>query len=114
MHIEEKVVGDVVVLRPLGKIILGDDDKVWEKAREVLAKGHKKILLSLVDVPYVDYAGLGTLVRIYSMASKQEAKLKFSNLSKKVRDLFALTKLLTVFEVFDSEEEAIEAFDLPF
>ena len=76
-----------------------------------LADGGKtKILLNLADVPYVDSAGLGEIVRCYTTVSSKGGKLKLLNLTAKIRDLLAITKLLTVFETYDSEAEAVKSF----
>ena len=70
----------------------------------------RKILLNLADVPYVDSAGLGEIVRCYTTVSKKGGKLKLLNLTAKIRDLLAITKLLTVFETYDSEADAVKSF----
>jgi anti-sigma B factor antagonist len=111
MQIAERAVGDVVVLDVKGRITLGDGDEVLkDKVNSVVGKGQKKILLNLADVPYVDSAGLGEIVRTYTTVSLQGGSLKLLNLTKRISDLLAITKLLTVFETFDSEPEAIKSF----
>jgi anti-sigma B factor antagonist len=72
--------------------------------------GKSKILLNLADVPYVDSAGLGEIVRCYTTVSRKNGKLKLVNLTKKIQDLLAITKLLTVFETYDSEDEGVRSF----
>ena len=72
--------------------------------------GKTKILLNLADVPYVDSAGLGEIVRCYTTVSRKGGRLKLINLTKKIQDLLAITKLLTVFETYDSEDEAVRSF----
>jgi len=111
MQISERAVGDVVVLDVKGRITLGDGDEVLkDKVNSVVGKGQKKILLNLADVPYVDSAGLGEIVRTYTTVSRQGGSLKLLNLTKRISDLLAITKLLTVFETFDSEPEAVKSF----
>ena len=111
MQISERAVGDVVILDVKGRITLGDGDEVLkDKVNAVVGKGQKKILLNLADVPYVDSAGLGEIVRTYTTVSRQGGSLKLLNLTKRISDLLAITKLLTVFETFDSEPEAIKSF----
>jgi len=111
MHIEERNVGDVVVLDMKGKITLGEGDELLkDKVNSLVNQGHKKIILNLADVPYVDSAGLGEIVRCYTTVSRKGGKLKLLNLTKKIQDLLAITKLLTVFETYDSEEEAVRSF----
>ena len=111
MQIEERAVGDVVVLDLKGKITLGEGDELLkDKVNSLVNQGHKKIILNLADVPYVDSAGLGEIVRTYTTVSRQGGSLKLLNLTKRISDLLSITKLLTVFETFDSENEAIKSF----
>jgi anti-sigma B factor antagonist len=72
--------------------------------------GKTKILLNLADVPYVDSAGLGEIVRTYTTVSRKGGKLKLLNLTKKIQDLLSITKLLTVFEAYESEDEAVRSY----
>jgi anti-sigma B factor antagonist len=111
MKINERTVGDVVVLDLHGKILIGEgDDALREAVNRLADSGKTKILLNLADVPYVDSAGLGEIVRCYTTVSKKGGKLKLLNLTAKIRDLLAITKLLTVFETYDSEADAIKSF----
>jgi len=111
MQIEERGVGDVVVLDLKGKITLGEGDELLkDKVNSLVNQGHKKIVLNLADVPYIDSAGLGEVVRTYTTVSRQGGSLKLLNLTKRITDLLSITKLLTVFETFDSENEAVRSF----
>jgi len=111
MQIEERAVGDVVVLDLKGKITLGEGDELLkDKVNSLVNQGHKKIVLNLADVPYIDSAGLGEVVRTYTTVSRQGGSLKLLNLTKRITDLLSITKLLTVFETFDSENEAVRSF----
>jgi anti-sigma B factor antagonist len=111
MQIEERKVGDVVVLDLKGKITLGEGDELLkDKVNSLVNQGHKKIILNLADVPYIDSAGLGEVVRTYTTVSRQAGSLKLLNLTKRITDLLSITKLLTVFETFDSENEAVRSF----
>ncbi len=111
MQISERAVGDVVVLDLKGRITLGDGDEMLkDKVNAVVNGGKKKIILNLADVPYVDSAGLGEIVRTYTTVSRQGGSLKLLNLTKRISDLLSITKLLTVFETFDSEPEAVKSF----
>ena len=102
----------VTVLDIAGRITAGDALTVLRQAiRDEVANGHHKILLNLADVPYVDSAGLGEIVRCYTTVSRKGGKLKLINLTKKIQDLLAITKLLTVFEVYDAEDEATKSFN---
>ena len=111
MQIEERNVGDVVVLDLKGKVTLGQGDELLkDKVNSLVNQGHRKIILNLADVPYVDSAGLGEIVRTYTTVSKNGGSLKLLNLTKRITDLLAITKLLTVFETFDAESEAVRSF----
>jgi anti-sigma B factor antagonist len=111
MKITERLVGDVVILDLQGKILIGEgDDQLREAVTKLADSGKTKILLNLAEVPYVDSAGLGEVVRCYTTVSRKGGKLKLLNLTKKIQDLLAITKLLTVFETYDNEEEAIKSF----
>ena len=72
--------------------------------------GHNKLLIDLTEVPYVDSAGLGELVRTYTAVNRSGGQLKLLGLAKRIKDVLALTKLLTVFEIFETEEEALDSF----
>ena len=111
MQIEERAVGDVVVLDLKGRVTLGDGDELLkDKVNSLVNRGFKKIVLNLAEVPYVDSAGLGEIVRTYTTVSRQAGSLKLLNLTKRISDLLSITKLLTVFETFDTENEAIKSF----
>jgi anti-sigma B factor antagonist len=111
MQIEERAVGDVVILDLKGKITLGEGDELLkDKVNSLVNQGHRKILLNLGGVPYIDSAGLGEVVRTYTTVSRQGGSLKLLNLTKRITDLLSITKLLTVFETFESENEAVQSF----
>jgi anti-sigma B factor antagonist len=111
MQIEERSAGSVVVLDVKGKITLGDGDELLkDKINSLVNQGHKQILLNLAGVPYIDSAGLGEIVRTYTTVSRQGGSLKLLHLTKRITDLLSITKLLTVFETFDSESDAVKSF----
>jgi len=111
MQIVERRVGDVVVLDLKGKVTLGEGDEVLkDKINSLMHQGDRKLVLNLADVPYVDSAGLGEIVRTFTTVSRQGGSLKLLNLTKRISDLLAITKLLTVFETFDSEHDAVQSF----
>jgi anti-sigma B factor antagonist len=111
MQIDERFVGDVVVLDLKGKITLGEGDELLkDKVNSLVNQGYKKIVLNLEGVPYIDSAGLGEVVRTYTTVSRQGGSLKLLNLTKRITDLLSITKLLTVFETFDSESAAVQSF----
>ena len=111
MQIEERIVKDVTILDLKGKITLGEGDELLkDKVNSLVNQGHKKIILNLADVPYIDSAGLGEVVRTYTTVSRQGGSLKLLNLTKRITDLLSITKLLTVFETFESENDAVRSF----
>ena len=111
MEIEERTLENVVVLDLKGKLTIGEGDELLkEKINNVLQQGHKNLLLNLEDVPYVDSAGLGEIVRTYTTVSRQGGTLKLVNLTKRITDLLAIPKLLTVFDTFESEADAVSSF----
>jgi len=111
MQMEERVVGDVTILDLKGKITLGEgDEALKDKINSLALQNRKQILLNLADVPYIDSAGLGEIVRTYTTISRQGGQLKLVHLTKRITDLLSITKLLTVFETFDTEAEALKSF----
>ena len=111
MEIAERTVGDITVLDLKGKMTLGEGDELLkDKINSLIHQGQKKLLLNLEGVPYIDSAGLGEIVRTYTTVSRQGGNLKLVNLTKRITDLLSITKLLTVFETFDAEKEAVASF----
>ena len=111
MKIQERTLQDVVVLDLTGKLTIGEGDELLkERISNLIQQGHRKLLLNLEGVPYVDSAGLGEIVRTYTTVSRQGGNLKLVNLTKRITDLLAITKLLTVFETYESEDEAVQSF----
>jgi anti-sigma B factor antagonist len=111
MQITERQVGDVMILDLKGKITLGEGDELLkDKVNSIVSQGRRKIVLNLAEVPYLDSAGLGEVVRAYTTVSRQGGSLKLLNLTKRITDLLSITKLLTVFDTFDTEDEAVRSF----
>lgn len=111
MQIEERAVGDVTVLDLKGRVTLGEGDELLkDKVNSLINQGRRKLVLNLAEVPYIDSAGLGEIVRTYTTVSRQGGSLKLLSLTKRITDLLSITKLLTVFEYFDSEDEAVKSF----
>ena len=100
LNISERQAGEVTVLDMDGKITI----------RRLLEEGKKKILLNLAGVGYIDSSGIGELVSSYTAINKDGGQLKLLNLTQKLRDLLTITKLLTVFDVYESEPEALNSF----
>jgi anti-sigma B factor antagonist len=111
MQIAERETGAVTVLDLSGKITLGEGDaQLKDKLLSLLHQGKKNVLLNLAEVNYVDSAGLGALVSAYTTVTRDGGSLKLLNVTRKLQDLLSITKLLTVFETFDSEDEAIRSY----
>ena len=111
MQIEERKVGEVTILDLKGKITLGEgDEALKDKINSLVHQDQKRILLNLEGVPYIDSAGLGEVVRTYTTVSRQGGQLKLVNLTKRITDLLSITKLLTVFETYESEADALKSF----
>lgn len=101
----------VTILDLGGKITLGESSGELRKAvQDALTAGSKKIVLNLADVNYIDSAGLGELVSAYTTVKNAGGELKLLGLTKKVKDLLVITKLLTVFDVKESEQDAVKSF----
>jgi anti-sigma B factor antagonist len=111
LNISERHVGDVTILDMDGKITIGEGSVALRTAiRRLLEEGKKKILLNLAKVGYIDSSGIGELVSSYTAINKEAGELKLLNLTQKLQDLLTITKLLTVFDVYESEEEAHASF----
>jgi anti-sigma B factor antagonist len=104
-------VGDVTVIDAVGRITLGDGASTFrDTIRSLVGEGHKKLLLNLAEVSYIDSSGIGEMVSGFTSVANQGGVLKLLNLNKRVKDLLQITKLYTVFEVFDDEASAIRSF----
>jgi anti-sigma B factor antagonist len=111
LSIKDREEGDVTILDLSGKITIGEGSvQLREAVRRLLDDGKKKILLNLGEVAYVDSSGIGELVSSYTTTNNNGGHLKLLNLTKKIQDLLMITKLLTVFETFDSEASALASF----
>ena len=102
---------DVTIVNLSGEIKLADGARVLRDiVKGLLSKGEKKILLNLADVSYIDSSGVGELVGAFTSVRNQGGEMKLLRLTKKVKDVLVITKLLTVFDVKDDEAAAIAAF----
>ena len=111
MQIEERPSGDIMILDVTGKLTIGEGDELLkDKINSLIQQGHKKLISNLEGVPYVDSAGLGEIVRTYTTVSRQGGNLKLLNVTKRIEDLLSITKLLTVFDTYESEQEALNSF----
>ena len=104
-------VGDVTVIDAVGRITLGEGSSTFrEIVKDLVNKGNKKILLNLAEVSYIDSSGIGELVSGFTSVSNAGGRLKLLKLTKRIQDLLQITKLYTVFEVFDDEAKALASF----
>ncbi len=111
LTINERTAENVTILDLDGKITIGDGSvQLREAVRKLLEQGHKNLLIDLGKVDYVDSSGIGELVSCYTTTKNQGGQLKLLNLTKKIQDLLSITKLLTVFETFESESEALASY----
>lgn len=112
MKLVTRLIDDVEVVKVNGKIELGEGSAaIRDVVRDLLARGRKRIVLDLADVDYIDSAGLGALVSSFTSVRNDGGDLKLIYLTKRVQDLLQMTKLYTVFEIFDDETAAIKSFD---
>jgi anti-sigma B factor antagonist len=112
MEMTERVVGNVTVLDVSGKVTLSDgaDKKLSDKLRSLVQQNRKQLVLNLGNVSYVDSAGLGAIVHSYATVKNQGGSLKLLNVTGKLRDLLSITKLLTVFDTYENEADAVKSF----
>ena len=111
LNINERQAGDVTVLDMSGKITIGEGSVSLRNAiRKLIEEGKKKILLNLSQVSYVDSSGIGEFVASFTAIGREGGQLKLLNLTQKIQDLLAITKLLTVFDTYDDESRALNSF----
>ena len=115
MQLEQRVADDVAIVKVTGEISLnkGGDVLLRDKIQSLLQQGHRKMLLDLGSVSYVDSAGLGQLVQVHTVAAQNGGSLKLLNVTKRLKDLLVVTKLLTVFDTYENEAEALASFTKP-
>jgi anti-sigma B factor antagonist len=112
LNIRERQAGDITILDMDGKITIGEGSVALRSAiRRLLEESKKKILLNLGGVGYIDSSGIGELVSSFTAINKEGGQLKLLNLTQKLQDLLAITKLLTVFDVYESEAEALNSYN---
>ncbi|MFN7921807.1 MAG: STAS domain-containing protein [Bryobacteraceae bacterium] len=111
VKLNTRQVGDVTVVDASGRITLGEGSSdLRDQIAKLVAAGNKKVLLNMADISYIDSSGIGELVSGYTTVTNQGGKLKLLSLTKRVQDLLQITKLYTVFEVFDDEAKAVASF----
>lgn len=101
----------VTILEPKGKITIGEGDVALRDAvHEALRAGSKKLLMNLREVSTMDSSGIGELVAAFTTVTNRGGKLKLLHLPPKVEDILQITQLVTVFDIYDDEDEALESF----
>ena len=110
LKLTTRTVQDILVVSCDGRIVFGEESAELRDTVKKLLAQKSQIVLNLGGVTYIDSGGLGTLVALYTTAHQAGGSVKLSNLTQRVGDLLQVTKLLTVFEVYETEEEAIESF----
>ncbi len=111
LEIRERQVGEVVILDLIGKITIGEGSvQLRDAVSRLLESGNNRIILNLGGVVYVDSSGIGELVSRYTTTKNTGGRLKLLNLPKKIKDLLMITTLLTVFEIYEDEQAALDSF----
>lgn len=114
MNINERVVDGVTILDLNGTLTFGAGDATLkDKIHNLVTEGRKDFLLNLSNVPYVDSTGLSVIIGAYTTTKRVSGRLKLLNVTKRIRDLLVITKLVTVFDTFDTEAEAVRSFSTP-
>jgi len=113
-EIGERQIGAVTILDLAGKLTIDQDaQRLKDKINSLILQQHTKVVLNLGEVSYIDSGGLGQLVASYGSLSKTTGGLKLLHVNKRNHDLLSITRLVTIFETFDSEAEAVKSFDRP-
>jgi len=111
MEMTERTVEGVTILDLVGKLTIGDGaQRLKDKTESLVFQSRKQIIVNLAGVPYIDSGGLGQLVSCYTTVARAGGRLTLINLNAKNHDLLSITKLVSVFETFDSESEAIASY----
>ena len=111
LDVSERQAGDVTILDLTGEVRLGDSSvALRDSVRKLADVGKTKVLLNLAGVKYIDSSGIGELIANYTTISRQGGQLKLLNLTDRIQNLLVITKLLTVFDSYDDEAEALKSF----
>ncbi len=114
LQIVENETEGITVLQLSGRVTLGQEsNQLRTRIKELLAQGKTRLIFDLASVTYIDSAGLGTLVAGYTSAQSQGASIKLANLTKKFNEQLHITKLVTVFDVYNSVSDAVKSFGPP-
>jgi anti-sigma B factor antagonist len=111
MTIEQRSVGSAVIVGLKGRLVVGDGDGLLkEKVQSLIFQGHRQIVLNLAELSSIDSSGLGEMVASYVTAKKNSAEIRVINLTRRVSDLLVITRISTVLDLCESEEEAVRSF----
>jgi len=111
LKLAKRTVDGILVVQASGRLVFGEESSLLrDEIKKAIQENTKRIVLNLGEVNYIDSGGLGTLVGLHTTAHNAGATIKLANLTKRVGDLLQVTKLLTVFDVQNSEKDALEAF----
>ena len=111
LDVSERQAGDVTILDLSGEVRIGDSSvALRESVRNLADQGKIKLLLNLAGVKYIDSTGIGELIANYTTVKRQGGQLKLLNLTDRIQNLLVITKLLTVFDAYDNEAEALKSF----
>ena len=114
MTLEERLIADVMVVDIRGRVTVNEGaEQLAETLKQLVEKGHTKLVVGLADVPYVDSTALSVLLRTRATAGRRGGGLKLLHVKGHVRELLEVTQLLRVFEAFESDDEAVASFDAP-
>src|SRR5829696_4353968 len=111
LDLKERQAGDVTILDLTGDVRMGEGSiALRDTIKKLGDEGKNKVLLNLAGVKYVDSSGIGELIANYTTIKRQGGQLKLLNLTEKIQNLLVITKLLTVFDTYDNEAEALKSF----
>jgi anti-sigma B factor antagonist len=110
LRMSTRTIDDVLVLDCSGRVVFGEESASLRDTVKKLLAGSPNLVLNMREVSYLDSGGLGTLVSLYTTAQNAGGAVKLSSLSQRVGDLLQVTKIFTIFEVFDDEEAAARSF----
>jgi anti-sigma B factor antagonist len=113
MHMESRDVGGVAVVDLIGRLTSSDGGALGDRIARLMAEGHLQIVLNLAQLSYMDSSGLGEMVACYSRVRKAGGSIRLAETTSRIQDLLAITRLLTVFESYDTEDLALASFAAP-
>ena len=111
MKVKTQMEGDVAVVHVSGKLMGGpESENLRDEVKKLIEDGVRKFVVNLRGVPWINSTGLGALMAVYTSIQRSEGALKLCHVSDRIESLFMITKLLTIFDTYHSEEEALQSF----